>query len=57
MAQAAASELAEHSSMVLEDSVVDGTVPDPAAAAAAAVLAELPQPAAAAAPGQQQISR
>ena len=39
----------DHISMELEDSAIGATAPDPAAAAAAAVLSTLPQPPAAAA--------
>jgi hypothetical protein len=43
MAEAASPAPAEHSSMELMDSAVDGTAPDDAVAAAAAVLAALPE--------------
>ena len=57
MAQAALPPHADPASAVLEDSVIDAGAPDPAALAAAAVLAALPAETAAAAPGQQLISR
>jgi hypothetical protein len=52
MSLASPTQPAEPASMQLEESAVDSIAVDPAIAAAAATLAALPQPAAAAAAGQ-----
>ena len=55
MAQSTPPQLADTTRMMLEESTIDAAAPDPDAAAAAAVLATLPQPAAAVPNGQMQV--